>query len=48
MMFGFPFLTTQFETSIYEEGEASVRKYVTKIAQTLENLNGFKYPLGKL
>ena len=38
MMFGLPFLTTQHETATYEVGEASVRKYVTTIARTLENL----------
>ncbi|NXF00248.1 TF26 protein, partial [Menura novaehollandiae] len=38
MMFGFPFLTTQHETASYEEGEASVRKHITTIARTLENL----------
>ncbi|NXE99864.1 TF211 protein, partial [Menura novaehollandiae] len=38
MMFGLPFLTTQHETGTYEEGEASVRKYITTIAKTLENL----------
>lgn len=38
MMFGLPFLTAQHETATYEVGEVSVKKYVTAIARTLENL----------
>lgn len=38
MMFGLPFLTTQHKTTTYEEGEESVKKYITTIAQTLKNL----------
>lgn len=38
MMFGLPFLTAKHETATYEEGEASVNKYVVTIARTLENV----------